>query len=67
MDRYIRDDIRYMPHEVRVAEGFMAPVETKKVSTIETCRCGKTVLVARGVRVTLDGVPVECPRDCGRS
>lgn len=27
MTRYIKDDIRYMSHEVRVAEGFMGPAE----------------------------------------
>ena len=60
------DDIRYMPHEVRIAEGYMKAPEVKRDedNSIECCRCGKTVLVARGQRVRENGQPVECPRNC---
>lgn len=63
--RHIKDDIRYMPHEVRIAEGFMAaPAYTVGAKPVTTCRCGKTVTHTHGRRVMLEGKPVECPRRC---
>lgn len=59
------DDIRYMPHEVRIAEGHMAAPEVKRTApAVTTCRCGKTVTHTHGVPVRLGGKPVECPRNC---
>lgn len=63
-----RDDIRYMTHEQRIAEGFMAAPEggTYKPAAMTTCRCGKTVTHVNGVAVRnpwREGI-VVCPRDC---
>ena len=59
------DDIRYMSHEVRIAEGYMkAPAPAPKARTITTCSCGKTVTHVSDKPVMLDGKPVTCPRGC---
>jgi len=59
------DDIRYMTHEQRIAEGYMeAPEINRAVPVITTCRCGKTVTHEHGHVVRLDGNPVTCPRNC---
>ena len=58
--RHIPDDIRFMPHEVRIAEGHMVAPERKRVEKpVTTCWCGKTVVATFG-RPT----GVTCPREC---
>jgi hypothetical protein len=52
----MRDDIRYMPHELRVAEGFMKPKAVKRERAIRVCHCGKTVTHVDAQRVA------RCPR-----
>lgn len=65
MTRYIKDDVRYMTHEVRIAEGYMAAPEWKTAApAVTTCYCGKTVTHTHGRRVMAEGKPVECPRRC---
>ena len=55
--RSIRDDIRFMGHEQRIAEGHMAAPERKREQRIRVCHCGKTVThSASGVKIA------ECPR-----
>ena len=62
-----RDDIRYMTHEQRIAEGFMAAPERKRVvEPMRVCRCGKTVTHTNGTPVRNPWGPgvVTCPREC---
>lgn len=61
------DDIRYMTHEQRIAEGFMAAPERKRAEpAMTTCRCGKTVTHTHGTPVRNPWGPgfVACPRNC---
>lgn len=61
------DDIRYMSHEQRIAEGFMAAPERKPTApAITVCRCGKTVTHTNGSPVRNAWGPgfVTCPREC---
>ncbi len=61
----MKDDRRYMSFEQRAQDDprYRGTVE-KNVPCVETCSCGKTVLYAKGQRVTMDGNPVVCPRNC---
>jgi hypothetical protein len=61
------DDIRYMSHEQRIAEGFMAAPERKRDEPVmRVCRCGKTVTHTHGRPVPNPWGPgvVTCPREC---
>ena len=61
----MKDDIRYMTHEVRIAEGYMAaPKYTIGTKAVETCFCGKTVVKTHGRVVMFEGAPITCPREC---
>jgi hypothetical protein len=58
----VKDDIRYMSHEQRIREGFMAAPEIKRERKITVCFCGKTVThSASGVKIA------DCPRECEKN
>lgn len=65
MTRYVPDDRRYMPFEIRAIDDprYRGEIEDR-APVHRTCRCGKTVVEVQGRPVMLDGKPVTCPRRC---
>jgi hypothetical protein len=60
----MKDDIRYMSHEQRIAEGYMKapPIPDPDKDRLVCCGCGKTVLKARGVSTGWQCPRVECTK-----